>query len=173
MKPAASKSCTGSHRQGQLHHSVRQGRARNMLPRGQSVSTEFDARATGRWEMPVKPGNSHCTTRLPFTVRSPTVRTDRRIGVGDQPIPARVRFTGQSRLSAKLVRGVDRYHHFDPRAEPAGGLRRRQSRAAHERITRASTSRPSRNWPRALCGEERARGRRTKHRGACGLRCGR
>ena len=51
-------------------------------------------------------------------------------------MPTRVRFNGQARLSAKLVRGVDNYHHFDPEPRPQTDCDA-ASRAAHERITRA------------------------------------
>ena len=124
----------GSHRQGQLHHAVRQGRARNMLPRGQSISTEFDASTAV--EMPVQPGEFSLHHTLAVHGSEPNRSDDRRIGLGISYIPARVRFTGQVRLSAKLVRGVDHYHHFDPEPSPqADGDA--AARAAHERITRA------------------------------------
>ena len=124
----------GSHRQGQLHHAVRQGRARNMLPRGQSISTEFDASTAV--EMPVKPGEFSLHHTLAIHGSEPNRSNDRRIGVGISYIPARVRFTGQVRLSAKLVRGVDHYHHFDPEPSPEADCDA-AARAAHERITRA------------------------------------
>ena len=124
----------GSHRQGQLHHAVRQGRARNMLPRGQSISTEFDASTAV--EMPVKPGEFSLHHTLAIHGSEPNRSNDRRIGVGISYIPARVRFTGQVRLSAKLVRGVDRYHHFDPEPRPQADCDA-DARAAHDRITRA------------------------------------
>ena len=44
----------GSHKGGQLHHAVRQGRARNMLPRGQSIAPDYDASTAV--EMPLQPG---------------------------------------------------------------------------------------------------------------------
>jgi len=43
---------------------------------------------------------------------------DRRIGVGISYIPARARFVGSTRLTAMLVRGEDRYGHFDPERRP-------------------------------------------------------
>lgn len=124
----------GSQRQGQLHHAVRQGRARNMLPRGQSVSADFDASTAV--EMPLAPGEFSLHHTLAVHGSEPNCSHDRRIGLGISYIPARVRFTGKTRLSAKLVRGVDRYNHFDPEPRPRADFDA-ASRAAHERITRA------------------------------------
>ena len=124
----------GSQRQGQLHHAVRQGRARNMLPRGQSVSSEFDA--SSAVEMPLKPGEFSLHHTLAVHGSEPNRSDDRRIGLGISYIPARVRFTGKVRLSATLVRGVDRYHHFDLEPSPRADCDA-EARAAHERITRA------------------------------------
>lgn len=124
----------GSHRKGQLNHAVRQGRARNMLPRGQSISVEFDSSTAV--EMPVAPGEFSLHHTLAIHGSEPNRADDRRIGLGISYIPARVRFTGQTRLSAKLVRGVDRYGHFDPEPTPKADCDA-EARAAHERITRA------------------------------------
>jgi ectoine hydroxylase-related dioxygenase (phytanoyl-CoA dioxygenase family) len=43
---------------------------------------------------------------------------ERRIGIGVSYIPTRVRHVGATRLSATLVRGVDRYGHFDHEPAP-------------------------------------------------------
>lgn len=124
----------GSHHQGQLHHAVRQGRARNMLPRGQSISVEFDSSTAV--EMPLAPGEFSLHHTLAVHGSEPNRANDRRIGLGISYIPARVRFTGQTRLSAKLVRGVNRYDYFDPEPVPQADCDG-EARAAHERITRA------------------------------------
>jgi non-haem Fe2+, alpha-ketoglutarate-dependent halogenase len=124
----------GSHRMGQLHHAVRQGRARNMLPRGQSVSEEIDTRTAV--EMPLLPGEFSLHHTLAIHGSEPNRSDDRRIGLGISYIPARVRFTGKTRLSAALVRGVDRYGHFDPEPSPREDCDE-AARAVHERITRA------------------------------------
>ena len=124
----------GSHHQGQMHHAVRQGRARNMLPRGQSMSAEFDSSTAV--EMPLAPGEFSLHHTLAVHGSEPNRADDRRIGLGISYIPARVRFTGQTRLSAKLVRGVNRYDYFDSEPSPQADCDA-EARAAHERITRA------------------------------------
>jgi non-heme Fe2+,alpha-ketoglutarate-dependent halogenase len=124
----------GSHLKGQLHHAVRQGRARNMLPRGQSVSSDYDANTAV--EMPLKPGEFSLHHTLTVHGSEPNRANDRRIGLGISYIPARVRFTGRTRLSAAVVRGVNRYDHFDPEPRPQADFDA-EARAAHERITRA------------------------------------
>ena len=123
----------GSHRHGVLHHAVRQGRARNLLPRGQSISPEFDASAAV--EMPLEPGEFSLHHTLAIHGSEPNCSADRRIGVGVSYIPARVRFTGSVRLSAMQVRGVDNYHHFDPEPSPQADCDE-AARAAHSRLTR-------------------------------------
>ena len=123
----------GSHKGGQLHHAVRQGRARNMLPRGQSVSSDYDASTAV--EMPLQPGEFSLHHTLAVHGSEPNRCDDRRIGVGISYIPARVRFTGSTRLSATLVRGVDRYHHFDPEPSPRADCDV-AAREAHARISR-------------------------------------
>jgi non-heme Fe2+,alpha-ketoglutarate-dependent halogenase len=124
----------GSQKQGQLHHAVRQGRARNMLPRGQSVSAEFDSSTAV--EMPLEPGEFSLHHTLAVHGSEPNRSDDRRIGLGISYIPTRVRFTGKIRLSATLVRGVDCYHHFDPEPSPHADCDA-EARAAHERLSRA------------------------------------
>jgi non-heme Fe2+,alpha-ketoglutarate-dependent halogenase len=123
----------GSHQGGQLHHAVRQGRARNMLPRGQSVSSDYDASTAV--EMPLQPGEFSLHHTLAVHGSEPNRSDDRRIGVGISYIPTRVRFTGSTRLSATLVRGVDRYHHFDPEPSPRADFDA-AAREAHARISR-------------------------------------
>ena len=49
---------------------------------------------------------------------APNRGRDRRIGVGIIYIPTRVRHVGPRRLTASLVRGHDRYGHFDPEPRP-------------------------------------------------------
>ena len=44
---------------------------------------------------------------------APNRAAHRRVGLGINYIPAHVRPTGSTRMSAMLVRGTDRYGHFD------------------------------------------------------------
>jgi len=51
---------------------------------------------------------------------APNASDDRRIGLGVSYIPTRVRHIGTVPVSAMLVRGEDRYGHFDLEAHPTG-----------------------------------------------------
>src|SRR5712671_2400244 len=105
----------GSHRAGQLHHGQSDS-PHNLLSRGQTVTAELDRRDTVF--MPVRAGQmSLHHTHLVH--RSGPNRTDhRRIGLGISYIPTHVRCHCRTRLSAMLVRGADRYGHFDDEKRP-------------------------------------------------------
>ena len=105
----------GSHRLGQLHHGQSDA-PHNLLSRGQTVTEEF-----GRGDsmfMAVRAGQmSLHHTHLVH--RSGANRTDRRrIGLGISYIPTSARCRCRTRLSAMLVRGIDRYGHFDDEPRP-------------------------------------------------------
>ena len=105
----------GSHKLGQLHH-AEHGDAHNLLSRGQTVTEKLD---TTRTEfMPVRAGQfSLHHTYLVHNSR-PNVSADRRIGLGLSYIPTSVRCSSRTRLTAMLVRGTDRYGHFDDEPRP-------------------------------------------------------
>ncbi len=105
----------GSHRSGQLHHGQTDS-PHNLLSRGQTVTAELGRRDTAF--MPVTAGQmSLHHTHLVH--RSGPNRTDhRRIGLGISYIPTHVRCHCRTRLSAMLVRGADRYGHFDDEKRP-------------------------------------------------------
>src|SRR3954452_15759471 len=105
----------GSHRSGQLHHGQTDS-PHNLLSRGQTVTAELDRRHTTL--MPVRAGQmSLHHTHLVH--RSGPNRTEhRRIGLGISYIPTHVRCRSRTRLSAMLVRGTDRYGHFDDEPRP-------------------------------------------------------
>ena len=104
----------GSHRQGQVRHDVGD-RERNMLKTGQSLDVPDDADIR---TMILRPGqfSLHHTHLLHNSM--PNRSSDRRIGLGVSYIPTRCRGTSAQRLSATLVRGVDRYGHFDLETTP-------------------------------------------------------
>src|SRR5439155_22490980 len=56
-------------------------------------------------------------THLVHTSR-PNLSADRRIGLGLSYIPTNLRCTSRTRLTAMLVRGTDRYGHFDDEPRP-------------------------------------------------------
>jgi len=68
--------------------------------------------------MPVKAGQfSLHHTHLVHNSR-PNRSNDRRIGLGISYIPTHARCTAPSRVTAMLVRGQDRYGHFDDERRP-------------------------------------------------------
>ncbi len=123
----------GSQERGLLHHSVKESAARTLLPRGQSITKTIDT--SGAVSMPLSPGEFSLHHTLIIHGSYPNESNDRRIGLGVSYIPARVRFTGSTRLSAMLVRGTDRFGHFDDEPRPAADCDQ-AARSAHERITK-------------------------------------
>ncbi|RPI42379.1 MAG: phytanoyl-CoA dioxygenase [Betaproteobacteria bacterium] len=123
----------GSNERGLLHHSVKESAARTLLPRGQSITRTIDT--SSAVSMPLKPGEFSLHHTLIVHGSEANHSNDRRIGLGVSYIPTRVRFTGSTRLSAMLVRGTDRYGHFDDEPRPAADCDE-AARAAHERITK-------------------------------------
>lgn len=105
-----------SHLGGAYRHSIREGSANHMLPRRQAVDKEIDESAAVR--MPLKPGQFSLHHTLAIHASEPNMSNDRRLGVGISYIPTRVRFTGKTRLTGMLVRGTDRYGHFDHERPP-------------------------------------------------------
>ena len=105
----------GSHKTGQLHHG-QEDSPHNLLSRGQTVTADFD-RSRTVW-MPVEAGQmSLHHTHLVH--RSGPNRSDhRRVGLGISYIPASARCRCKTRLSAMLVRGQDRWGHFDDERRP-------------------------------------------------------
>jgi non-haem Fe2+, alpha-ketoglutarate-dependent halogenase len=105
----------GSHRLGQLHHGQFDS-PDNLLSRGQTVTAEFDR---GRTEfMAVRAGQMSLHHTHLVHRSGPNLSTDRRIGLGISYIPASARCRCNTRLSAMLVRGTDRWDHFDDEPRP-------------------------------------------------------
>ena len=104
-----------SHNTGQRPH-FDQPDPRAMLSRGQTLAdTVEEDRAIN---LVLRAGEVSFHHTLSFH-RSGINQTDaRRIGIGVSYIPTRVRHVGPTRLSATLVRGVDRYGHFDHEPPP-------------------------------------------------------
>ena len=105
----------GSHLPGQLSHSQNKA-ANNMLQTGQKLEVGQDAEIE---TLVLQPGQfSLHHTHLVHNSRS-NRSDDRRIGLGISYIPAHARCVAKERLSATLVRGTDRFGHFDldPRPE--------------------------------------------------------
>ena len=105
----------GSHKLGQLRHADMQD-TENLLSRGQTLAVDVDRSRTVF--MPVKAGQfSLHHTHLVHNSR-PNRSNDRRIGLGISYIPTHAHCTAPRRVSAMLVRGTDRYGHFDDERRP-------------------------------------------------------
>lgn len=99
----------GSHHAGQLRHDVAPSE-RNMFATGQRIAVPDDA---PRALLVLGPGQfSLHHTHLWHNSRA-NRSGDRRIGLGVSYIPTRVRCAARTRLTATLVRGEDRFGHFD------------------------------------------------------------
>jgi ectoine hydroxylase-related dioxygenase (phytanoyl-CoA dioxygenase family) len=108
----------GSHKVEQLPH-VDTFHRDNLLSRGQEIAVEVDkSRAVG---VPLKAGEMSLH-HIKLVHGSDANRTsDRRIGLAIRYIPTYVRQT-KVRDSAMLVRGTDKYHHFDYEPRPVADL---------------------------------------------------
>ena len=112
----------GSHKLGQVRHGQELGTS-NMFVTGQTIhvpeSTTLDY-------MVLQPGEFSLHHTYAFHNSMPNRSDDRRIGLGLSYIPTRCKCSSRTRLTASLVRGEDRYGHFelDPRPvadyDPAG-----------------------------------------------------
>jgi len=105
----------GSHRLGPLPHAEMQDPG-NLLSRGQTLASDLDRTKTAF--MPVRAGQfSLHHTHLVHNSR-PNRSHDRRIGLGISYIPTSAHCTSSARVTAMLVRGEDRYGHFDDERRP-------------------------------------------------------
>ena len=131
-----------SHRRDQLPHADNPD-PDIMLSRGQTAVADIDERDAVNLIM--APGEVSFHHTLALHRSGPNKGDAPRIGIGISYIPAHVRHVGETRLSATLVRGVDRHGHFDPEPAPDGD-QTDAAIAAHrdslERFWRASTSVP-------------------------------
>jgi len=117
----------GSHRMGQLPHTMHRAAA-NLLSNGQEVEMQIDPRRVMPLMLRAGELSLHHTHLLHSS--APNRGGDRRIGVGISYIPTRVRHVGSQRLTASLVRGEDRYGHFEPEPRPRADFDA-EARAVH------------------------------------------
>lgn len=106
----------GSHKLGQLHHAEHSEATHNLLSRGQTITADFDRSRTEF--MPVRAGQFSLHHTLLVHNSRPNLSADRRIGLGISYIPTHVRCTSRTRVTAMLVRGIDRHGHFDDEPRP-------------------------------------------------------
>lgn len=125
---------SGSHLKDQLPHKDTFARD-NLLTRGQEVQVEVEDRDVV--DIILQPGEMSLH-HVRIVHGSERNNADyRRIGYAIRYVPTYVRQTAGPKDFATLVRGVDRYHHFD--YEPAPKVEfGEEERTAHKRITEES-----------------------------------
>lgn len=104
----------GTHTEGQLRHRDEPDK-RAMLSRGQTLARDLDDGQAV--DLTMRPGDVSFHHTMAIHRSAPNLSRERRIGIGVSYIPTHVRHVGETRLSAMLVRGEDRFGHFD--LEPA------------------------------------------------------
>ncbi len=109
----------GSHLSGQREHDKGPTEG-NLLSNGQKIALEIDETKAIDIVVPTGSVSFHHT----YVVHSsgPNLSADRRICIGVSYILTRVRFQGDGRVSAGLVRGQDVFGHFDPEQRPVTDL---------------------------------------------------
>lgn len=105
----------GSHRWGQLAHGLA-ATPGTINAGARSISQPMDT--SKAIFAPVKTGQVSLHHTLIAHNSPPNRSNDRRIGFGISYIPTHCRHGGSKRMSATLVRGVDRYGHFDLEDDP-------------------------------------------------------
>jgi ectoine hydroxylase-related dioxygenase (phytanoyl-CoA dioxygenase family) len=93
---------------------------KNLLSRGQEIRVEVDEENIVFDEL--RPGEMSLHHVKLVHGSEPNRSTDRRIGFVIRYVPTRVRQVVGRTDSATLVRGVDRYGHFEPERRPAADL---------------------------------------------------
>jgi len=101
----------------------------NLLSRGQTIDHPLDY--TKYEMMPVSAGQISLHHTHVVHCSDPNRSSERRIGIGVSYIPTRCRLLNDVRVSATLVRGEDRYGHFDLDPAPARDFGP-EERAAHK-----------------------------------------
>jgi len=116
-----------SHKTGQLHHGQFADDA-NLLSRGQTLTGNFDSENTIFMTLKAGQMSLHHTHLIHRS--GPNLSRDRRLGFGISYIPTSAACRASVRQSAALVRGVDRYNHFDDEPRPLADYGAAE-RAAH------------------------------------------
>ena len=109
------KYVAGSHKLGQLRHADAPGNG-SMLSKGQHIVEPFDSSDVRSINLEPGEMSLHHTRLAHYS--EPNNSSRRRIGLGASYIPTTVRCTGTVRHTAGLMRGVDRYDHFDDELRP-------------------------------------------------------
>lgn len=104
----------------------------NLLSRGQELAVDVDEEKSVLVEL--NPGQMSLHHVMLFHGSAPNRSTDRRIGLAIRYIPTYVRQIAGARDSATLVRGTDRYGHFEMEPAPTADMAP-EAVAAHAAFT--------------------------------------
>lgn len=127
----AMKVLPGSHLRDQLPHKDTFAE-NNLLTRGQEVAVEVDEKETTM--LLLQPGEMSLHHVRIVHGSEPNRANYRRLGFAIRYVPTYVRQTAGPKDYAMLVRGVDRFHHFDYEPEPQVDLGEAEV-AVHKRVT--------------------------------------
>ena len=109
----------GTHRSAQVSH-VESANPNNLLTRGQEIAVEVDE--SQAVSMLLRPGEMSLHHIRTFHNSEPNRSNDRRIGFAIRYIPTRIRQTSFDGDTATLVRGADRFGHFELEPAPRSDL---------------------------------------------------
>jgi non-heme Fe2+,alpha-ketoglutarate-dependent halogenase len=121
-----------SHGAPRQYHHAPLGLANSINRAGQTIMEPFDDTAPVAMALPA--GSFSLHHELAVHRSAPNNATHRRIGIGLNYIPTRVRVNGPVRLCAMLVRGEDTYGHFDL-VEPPSAERDEAALAVHQHVS--------------------------------------
>jgi hypothetical protein len=122
---------SGRGAQRQLHHAAL-GLAHSINRAGQTIVDEFDKSSPVAMALPA--GSFSLHHELAVHRSAPNRASHRRVGIGLNYIPTHVRGNGPVRLKAMLVRGEDRYGHFDL-IDPPSTERDPAAMAVHQEVS--------------------------------------
>lgn len=120
----------GTHREGPLPLTTPDLNDKNMLPSGQLV--DYDVASATPVSMPLAPGEASIHHVSAIHGSLPNMSNDRRMGITFCFQPPHLKQRGECRTSALLVRGEDRYGHYELETPPVAGAEE-AAIAAHER----------------------------------------
>jgi non-haem Fe2+, alpha-ketoglutarate-dependent halogenase len=120
------------HGRPRLYQHAPLGLANSINRAGQTIMEDFDQSNPTAMALPA--GSFSLHHELAIHRSAPNNAAHRRIGIGLNYIPTRVRLNSPVRCQAMLVRGEDRYGHFDL-VEPSGGERDAMALGLHQAVT--------------------------------------
>ena len=120
------------HGQPKLYQHSPKGLPNSINRAGQTIVEPFDESNPTAMALPA--GSFSLHHELAIHRSAPNHATHRRVGIGVNYVPPHVRVDGPVRCKAMLVRGEDRYGHFDL-VEPTGGERDAAALALHQEVS--------------------------------------